>query len=117
MVKAFLTLKHGHDDLGTLHLELYHDVVPKTVKNFMALLQGSGRLSYRNSCSHRLIPQFMAQFGDITRGDGTGGESIYGPNFDDENFVKRHNYRRTIKEVYGAHLNKNGCRFHYTVTR
>ena len=109
-----MTIKHGHDDVGTLHLELYHDVVPRTVENFMALLEGkSGRLTYRNSISHRLITGFMAQFGDITKGDGTGGESIYGETFDDENFIRKHD-RKGMLSMANSGPNTNGSQFFVT---
>ena len=110
-----MTIKHGHEDIGTLHLELYHDVVPRTVENFMALLEGGSgsRLTYRNSISHRLITGFMAQFGDITKGDGTGGESIYGPSFDDENFVKTHD-RKGMLSMANSGPNTNGSQFFVT---
>jgi len=114
MVKAFMTIKHGLDDIGTLHLELYDEIVPKTVKNFMALLEGgSSRLTYRNSISHRLIPGFMAQFGDITKGDGTGGESIYGPTFEDENFQVKH-IRAGMLSMANSGPNTNGSQFFVT---
>ena len=78
-------------------MELYHDICPKTAENFRCLCTGekglgrSGKLlHYKNSPMHRVIPGFMCQGGDITRHNGTGGESIYGEKFADENFELKH---------------------------
>ncbi len=74
---------------------MFAQTVPKTVNNFVKLCEGfetnNGRkLTYEGSIFHRIIPQFMIQGGDFTRGDGTGGESIYGSRFEDENFKLKH---------------------------
>lgn len=71
--------------LGRLELELLDDEVPRTAANFRTLCEGRERgLCYRNNIFHRIIPGFMAQAGDITQQDGSGGMSIYGETFDDE---------------------------------
>ena len=70
---------------------LYGDVVPKTAENFKALCTGEGTsLTFRGSPFHRIVPKFVCQGGDITSGDGKGGESIYGATFPDENFEFSH---------------------------
>ncbi|CAE6971893.1 CYP63 [Symbiodinium sp. CCMP2456] len=77
---------------GRLEIELFADVVPRTAENFRCLCTGEkGRhLHFQGSVFHRIIPGFMAQGGDITDGDGTGGLSIYGPKFADESFTRLH---------------------------
>eukprot|EP01094_Clydonella_sp_ATCC50884_P026670 TRINITY_DN7395_c0_g1_i1.p1 TRINITY_DN7395_c0_g1~~TRINITY_DN7395_c0_g1_i1.p1 ORF type:complete len:396 (-),score=84.54 TRINITY_DN7395_c0_g1_i1:178-1254(-) len=84
------------ESIGRLVFELFADAVPKTCKNFRSLCAGDGALTYVGCPFHRIIPGFMAQGGDITRHDGTGGESIYGLTFEDENLSLVHSERGTL---------------------
>ncbi|WP_439849190.1 peptidylprolyl isomerase [Thioalkalicoccus limnaeus] len=95
--RVALDISIGGEPAGTLVLELRADVVPRTAENFRALCTGeagvgqSGKpLAYAGTPFHRIIPGFMVQGGDFTRHNGTGGESIYGPRFPDENFELKH---------------------------
>jgi len=115
--KVFFDIAIGGKAAGRIVMELYSDIVPKTVENFRALCTGekgtgkSGKpLHYKNSKFHRIIPNFMLQGGDFTRGDGTGGESIYGEKFADENFKEKHT-GPGILSMANAGANTNGSQF------
>ncbi len=103
---------------GRMTFELFADVVPKTAENFKVLCAGdSGKksscgknLSFLNTIFHRIIPGFMIQGGDFTRFNGTGGESIYGSKFQDENFSKRHTGAGDLS-MANAGPNTNGSQF------
>ncbi|PRP75569.1 peptidyl-prolyl cis-trans isomerase 1-like [Planoprotostelium fungivorum] len=94
--QVFFDITAGGNSLGRVVMELRADIVPKTAENFRALCTGEkGSLNgvplhYKGSKFHRIIPQFMCQGGDFTRGNGTGGVSIYGGKFIDENFDLKH---------------------------
>ncbi|XP_068322498.1 peptidyl-prolyl cis-trans isomerase-like [Pyrus communis] len=95
--KVFFDMTIGGRPAGRIVMELFADTTPRTAENFRALCtgeKGTGRsgkpLHYKGSAFHRVIPGFMCQGGDFTAGNGTGGESIYGAKFADENFQKKH---------------------------
>merc|ERR1712179_249065 len=116
--KVYFRISVNGEDYGQINMELFDEVVPRTARNFYSIATGQNDkgFTYRNSIFHRIIPDFMLQGGDFENFDGTGGQSIYGRKFNDENFLVKHGSPGLLS-MANSGPNTNGAQFFITTVK
>ncbi|KAJ8029749.1 Peptidyl-prolyl cis-trans isomerase B [Holothuria leucospilota] len=118
--KVFFDMEIDDEPIGKIVIALFGETCPVTVQNFAALARGGWKrdtsLTYNDTIVHRIVPDFVIQMGDVTDGDGTGGRSIYGKHFADENFYLRH-WGRGWVAMANSGPDTNNSQFYILLTR